>query len=84
MNERQINAVSFIKESRRITNKEYQKELNTSERTASRELSDLVKKGILKQIGITGKGAYYKLMETKTPQRRHKRFKRVINESLRG
>ena len=67
MNERQIAAVTFIKKNRRITNKEYQKEFSTSERTASRELGYLVKEGILKQIGVTGKGTYYKLMGTKTP-----------------
>lgn len=69
LNERQINTVMHVKEKRKVTNKDYQKEFNTSERTASRELSYLVKKGILKQIGTTGKGTYYEL---KTPQRRHK------------
>ena len=38
----------------------------------------MVKEGILKQIGITGKGTYYKLMETKTPQRIQTGHKRVI------
>jgi hypothetical protein len=32
---------------------------NVSKPTASRDLEELVRKGILKKIGITGKGTYY-------------------------
>jgi len=67
LNERQINAVGFVKEKKKITNKGYQEEFNVSERTASRELGYLVKKDVFKQIGATGRGTYYKLMEIKTP-----------------
>lgn len=61
LNERQIKAVLYAKENKRITNKEYQQICNTSERTASRELSDLVKKSVFRQRGITGKGTAYVL-----------------------
>ncbi|MBU4245569.1 MAG: transcriptional regulator, partial [Nanoarchaeota archaeon] len=73
MNERQIKAVLYAKESKRITNKEYQQVCNTSERTASRELSELVKKSVFRQIGITGKGTAYILAAKgakKAPKRR--------------
>ena len=42
LNERQVKAVLFVKENGRITNKEYQELNNTSERTASRELTGLI------------------------------------------
>ncbi len=61
-----------MKEKGRITNREYQEICNTSERTATRDLTDLVSKEILEQIGITGKGTSYVL---KTPQRRQREQK---------
>jgi len=44
---------------RQNTNKEYQDICNTSKRTASRDLLDLVSSGICEQIGTTGTGATY-------------------------
>lgn len=88
LNERQIKAVMYVKERGRITNKEYQRLCNTSERTATRDLSSLVSAEIFEQIGITGKGTEYILRRdkgdkdaTKTPQRTtksHKDAKRLI------
>lgn len=66
LNERQIKAVMYAKEMGKITNKEYQEVCETSERTATRDLSDLVERKVFEQIGITGKGTNYIL---KTPQR---------------
>lgn len=58
-------AVMYVKEKSWITNKEYQ-ELNlVSKRTSSRDLDELVTRGIIEQIGVTGKGTEYML-------RRHK------------
>ena len=65
LNERQLKAVIYVKEKGQVTNKEYQEICNTSNRTASRDLADLVSSGLLEQIGITGKGTAYIL-------RRHK------------
>lgn len=59
LNKRQIRAVIYIKETGKITNKEYQNVCNISDRTATRELSDLVSKKILKKIGTTGRGTSY-------------------------
>jgi ATP-dependent DNA helicase RecG len=79
LNERQIKAAVYVKEKGKITNKGYQEICETSERTASRDLSSLVSTGIFEQIGATGRGTAYILSgrkedkdATKTPQRRHK------------
>ncbi len=67
LNERQIKAVMYVKKNGNITNKEYQEVCNTSERTSSRDLAELVSSGLFEQIGITGKGTAYSLRR----QRRH-------------
>jgi len=59
LNVRQIKAILYVKEKGKITNKEYRKICETSERTATRDLSDLVKRNIFEQIGETGKGTQY-------------------------
>ncbi|HII02133.1 TPA: transcriptional regulator [Methanosarcinaceae archaeon] len=61
LNERQIEAFFYVKEKGQITNKEYQEICDTSNRTASRDLADLVDKNIFAQIGTTGKGTEYTL-----------------------
>jgi ATP-dependent DNA helicase RecG len=61
LNDRQIKAVLILNEKGKITNKEYQEINETTERTASRDLSDLVEKGIIKSSGIKGAGAFYTL-----------------------
>ena len=61
VNDRQVKAVLFVKEKGRITNKEYQEINDTTERTASRDLSDLVEKQIIRSSGIKGAGAFYTL-----------------------
>ena len=74
LNERQIKAVRYVKGrgTGKITNKEYQEVCNTSERTSSRDLADLVASGLFEKIGTTGKGTVYILRRHKAPQRRHK------------
>lgn len=59
LNERQIKAVKYVKEKGKITNKEYQDLNSISERTASRELSDLKRKNVLKSSETKGAGSYY-------------------------
>ena len=71
LNERQIKAVMYVKEKGKITNKEYQGVCNISERTATRDLSNLVSLGLFMQIGVTGKGTEYILT-------RHKEAKDAI------
>lgn len=59
LSERQIKAVMYVKEKEKITNKKYQELNMVSKRTATRDLEDLVKRNIIEQIGITGKGTEY-------------------------
>jgi predicted HTH transcriptional regulator len=49
---------------------ENQEICNTSERTSSRDMAELVSSGLFEQIGITGKGTAYILRR----QRRHNKY----------
>jgi ATP-dependent DNA helicase RecG len=69
LNERQIKAVIYVKEKGQVTNTGYQEICNTSARTSSRDLADLVSRGLFKQKGTIGKGTEYTLIR----QIRHKR-----------
>ena len=61
LSKRQIKAVLFVKEKGRITNKEYQEINEIAERTASRDLADLVSREIIINSGLKGAGAFYTL-----------------------
>ena len=57
-NNRQVKAVIYVKEKGRITNSEYQKLNETSERTASRDLEELYKLNILDRVGESKSTSY--------------------------
>jgi len=59
LSERQRQAVLTAKTSRRLSNLDYQRAFGVSKPTASRDLEDMVRKGVLERIGTTGKGTYY-------------------------
>jgi len=59
LNDRQIKAVLYLKDKTKITNVEYRRLVGSSERTASRDLADLVMRNILVQKGTTGRGTEY-------------------------
>jgi ATP-dependent DNA helicase RecG len=61
LNERQIQAIKFVKENGKITNGEYQTNYGVARNTATRDLSELVDKGILKSSEAKGAGSYYAL-----------------------
>jgi len=62
LNERQVKAVLYAKENRRITNREYQKINSVSKRTATNELTELASKHkLLTHVGF-GAGSFYELM----------------------
>ena len=65
LSQRQIKAVMYVKENGKITNKELQNYLSITKKTSSRELAALVKKGILEQKGIAGRGVFYILASFK-------------------
>lgn len=59
LNERQIKVVAYVKEKGRITNKEFQEYFDVSRITATRDLSELVDKRILRSSETKGSGSYY-------------------------
>lgn len=61
LNERQTEAVLYIKEKGQISNKEYQTLNNCSRNTASNDLSELLDREILVSSGKKGAGSFYKL-----------------------
>lgn len=54
--------VTHVKATGRISNQEYQQITGAGKKTASRDLADMVAKGILERVGTTGRGAYYVLV----------------------
>jgi len=61
LNDRQIKAVMFLKDNAKITNSDYQSLCDVSERTALRDLDNLVTIKILQKSGVK-KGSQYKLV----------------------
>ncbi len=61
LNERQLQAVKYVKETGQISNQIYQEITETTKRTASRDLANLVSLGVFKKTGVTGKGTLYVL-----------------------
>ncbi len=51
LNERQIKAVEYVAKKGSISNKEYQDLNNTTKRTATRDLTDIVQKGVFNVVG---------------------------------
>ena len=60
LNERQLQAVAFVKKNGRITNSEYQQLTGSTRKTAARDLLNLVEKGILVRLGAK-RGSHYML-----------------------
>ena len=69
LNERQIKAVMYVKEKGKITNKEYQKINKVSKATATRDLTDIIKKVIFEMMGVGKREIHYTLCEPKMSQR---------------
>jgi ATP-dependent DNA helicase RecG len=62
LNERQVQALAFVHEHGRISNREYQKEYEVSERTALYDLQGLVEAGLVLPVS-SGRGRYYILRD---------------------
>jgi ATP-dependent DNA helicase RecG len=58
LNERQIDALTYFSLKGEITSLEYAQKYNVSDRTARRDLSELVEKGLLKNEGDTNRSKY--------------------------
>lgn len=61
LNDRQLNALHFLKDFNEITNKDYRDLNGCSRNTASKDLADLVKKGIIEANSLRGAGSFYRL-----------------------
>lgn len=62
INDRQVNAVLYIKEHGKINNSIYQEINKISKPTATRELKDLIEKDIISNIGTKGSSSEYVLV----------------------
>lgn len=60
LNARQVNALAYAKQAKRLTNSEYQKLNGVTPDSAKHDLTAMVSKGKLRMVGST-KGAYYVL-----------------------
>ena len=66
LNDRQMKAVIALKATTRIDNSAYQALTGSSDRTAARDLKELIDKGILSRVGAaTGRGASYERARSK-------------------
>lgn len=61
LNERQKQAINYLKVNRQITNSQYQGNFSVAKRTASLDFKELVAIGLIEKAGSTGKGVYYRL-----------------------
>ena len=59
LNERQIKAMLYIKKQGELTNTTYQTINQISKPVATRDLTDLVSRGLIVKVGSTGKGTKY-------------------------
>lgn len=67
--ERQREAVEYLKVKEIITNKNYQELAHVAKATATRELAEMVEKGIIVRYGETGKGTFYVLKGSERAQK---------------
>lgn len=61
LNERQLEAISYLKNNKQITNSDYKRINNVSKSTATRDINDLLDKKIIMKTGTKGLSAKYQL-----------------------
>ena len=61
INDRQRQAIAYLKQNGRITNKDYQRVADCSRNTATNDLKALIELDIIEQAGQRGAGSYYVL-----------------------
>lgn len=59
LNDRQKKAIFFVKQNGSITNKQYQELTKITDRTALRDIRELIGKRVLHKIGTTGRATHY-------------------------
>lgn len=62
LNDRQLQAIVYLKSHTVITNADYQKAVGCPQRTATRDLNELANKGVIELMG-KGRGASYRLLK---------------------
>jgi len=67
LSERQLRVINHIKLHGQVTNNEYRTIFKISKATATRDLTELLLKGIFSKIGMTGRAPY-----TSSKERAHK------------
>jgi len=72
LSERQKQGILLVKARGRITNRDYRELTGAIVRTATRDLEDLVAKGVLSKIGTTGRSTYYVLARKQDIKRTNK------------
>ena len=75
LNDRQVKAVLHLKTTGRISSAEYQRLTAASRQTATRDLDELAKLEVIQRVGTTGRGTYYVLNASRTPQTPQERLK---------
>ena len=63
LNDRQYKVIEYFQSAETLSNAQYQELSKTSKRTATRDLAELVDKGLLVRDGTRGKGTKYRLAE---------------------
>jgi ATP-dependent DNA helicase RecG len=63
LNDRQLQSLAYLKENREIRNNRYQQLNHVSKGTATKELTAMVRAGLLHKIGTRGAGTIYKLVQ---------------------
>ena len=63
LNERQLQAVRYLKANRQITNQVYSEITGATSQTALRDLRGLVGSGLVEKVGNTGRNIYYRLKD---------------------
>jgi predicted HTH transcriptional regulator len=72
LNDRQRQALALVKVKGRITNQDLREETGVVIRTISRDLEDLVGKGVLQKVGTTGRSIFYVLVRKPDTKRTNK------------
>lgn len=65
LNARQRAAVEWIKRNGKITNRDYQKLADATDRTLLRDLDAMMALGLIEKVGVTGRAAHYVLAQTR-------------------
>lgn len=83
LNARQRNAIAFARQHGRITNKDYKKASGVTDRTVLRDFEELVAKGVLEKVGVTGRATHY-VIKRETRHKPDKPDKRGKYGPMRG